>query len=329
MWYSAAGCLVTLTLSLLAAPSATNAQRPAHVPRIGYLEGRSASDTPYLLEAFRRGLRELGYVEGQNIAIEYRYAAEKRERFPDLAAELVQLQVDVIVTAGLAATKAAQQATTTIPIVQAAGGDPVLAGLVASLAQPGGNITGLSIRDVEGGGKRLELLKEAIPHASRIAVLWNTDHPAKALEWHQTQEAARALGVTLQSVEVRRPHDFAQAFAALAEARPDALITFAESLTIGHRHQIADFATQYRLPMMSEIREFAEAGGLMTYGPSAPDLFRRAAYYVDRILKGVKPADLPVEQPMKFELIINLKTATALGLTIPPTLLFQADGVIQ
>jgi putative tryptophan/tyrosine transport system substrate-binding protein len=171
--------------------------------------------------------------------------------------------------------------------------------------------------------------KKPYPHASRIAVLWNTDHPAKALEWHQTQEAARALGVTLHSVEVRRPHDFAQAFAALTEARPDALITFTESLTIGHRHQIVDFATQHRLPMVSEIREFAEAGGLMTYGPSVPDLFRRAAYYVDRILKGATPADLPVEQPMKFELVINLKTAKTLGLTISPTLLFQADEVIQ
>ena len=329
MWYSAVGCIVTLTLSLLAAPRAAHAQRPAHVPRIGYLEGRSADNTPYLLDAFRQGLRELGYVEGQNITIEYRYAEEKRERFPDLAAGLVRLQVDVIVTFGLVATQAAKQATTTIPIVQASGGDLVLAGLVASLAQPGGNITGLSIRDVEAGGKRLELLKEAVPHASRIAVLWNTDHPSKALEWHNTQEAAQALGVTLQSVEVRRPHDFDRAFAALTEAHPDALITFVESLTIGYRQQIVDFAAQHQLPMMSGHKEFAEAGGLMTYGPSLPDLYRRAIYYVDRILKGAKPADLPVELPTKFELVINLKTAKALGIIIPPTLLFQADEVIR
>ena len=237
--------------------------------------------------------------------------------------------MDVIVTFGLVATQAAKQATTTIPIVQASGGDLVLAGLVASLAQPGGNITGLSVRDVEVGGKRLELLKEAVPHASRIAVLWNTDHPSKAPEWHNTQEAAQALGVTLQSVEVRRPHDFDRAFAALTEARPDALITFVESLTIGYRQQIADFAAQHQLPMMSGHKEFAEAGGLMTYGPSLPDLYRRAIYYVDRILKGAKPADLPVELPTKFELVINLKTAKALGITFPPTLLIQAHEVIQ
>jgi putative ABC transport system substrate-binding protein len=261
--------------------------------------------------------------------MEYCYEEEKRERFPALAAELVRLPVDVIVTTGLAATQAAKQATTTIPIVQASGGDLVLAGLVASLARPGGNITGLSIRDVEGGGKRVELLKEAVPHASRIAVLWNTDHPAKALEWHQTQEAARVLGVTLHSVEVRRPHDFDRAFAAMTETRPDALITFTESLTIGHRQQIADFAAQHRLPMMSEIKEFAEVGGLMTYGPSLPDLFRRAAYYVDRILKGAKAADLPVELPMRFALVINLKTAKAIGVTMPPSLLLLADEVLQ
>jgi ABC-type uncharacterized transport system substrate-binding protein len=329
MWYSAVGCLVTLILSLLAVPRPVNAQRPAHMPRIGYLEGRSASDTPHLIAAFRHGLRELSYIEGQNIAMEYRYAEEKRERFPALAAELVQLPVDVIVTTGLAATQAAHQATTTIPIVQASGGDLVLAGLVASLAQPGGNITGLSIRDVEGGGKRLELLKEAVPHASRIAVLWNTDHPSKALEWHQTQEAAWALGVTLHAVEVRRPHDFDRAFAALTAARPDALITFTESLTIGHRQQIVDFAAQHQLPMMSEIKEFAEVGSLMTYGPSLPDLFRRAAYYVDRILKGAKAADLPVELPMRFALVINLKTAKALGITMSPSLLLLADEVLQ
>jgi putative tryptophan/tyrosine transport system substrate-binding protein len=321
--------IMALTYGLIAVGVTANAQQPGNIPRIVYLDGRSAADASHFFDVFRQGLRELGYVEGQHLVVEASYAEGKHERLAALAAELVRSQVSVIVTAGLVATRAAQQATTTIPIVQAQGGDLVLAGLVASLARPGGNITGLSIQDVEGGGKRLELLKAAVPHASRIAVLWNAAQPAKVIEWQQVQEAGRVLGVTLSSVEVRGAHDFARAFATLTAARPDALFTLSDNLTVRHRQQIVDFATTQRLPMRSEVKEFAEAGGLMTYGGSLTAMNRRAATYVDKILKGAKPADLPVEQPMKFELVINLKTAKALGLTIPPMLLYQADEVIQ
>jgi putative tryptophan/tyrosine transport system substrate-binding protein len=280
--------------------------------------------------AFKQGLREHGWIEGQNLVIEWRYGEGTLDQLPALAAELVRLGVDVLVTGGgEPAIRALKHATSTIPIVMAVSADPVATGLVASLARPGGNVTGLSIQAAEVGGKRLALLKEAMPQASRVAILWNAAYPGKALEWQDTQVAARALGVTLQSVEVRGPDDFDVAFAAIARARPDALLTFSDPLTLAHRTQIVEFAAQNRLPLMSEIKAFAEAGGLMTYGASLPDLFRRAADYVDRILKGAKPADLPIEQPMKFELVINLRTAQALGLTIPPTLLFQADEVIR
>ena len=325
MWSRAVGCLVTLTLSLLAAPLAADAQQPGHVARIGYLRGRA----PDLPDPFRQGLHELGYVEGQHIVIESRNAEGREERLPALAVELARLPVDVLVTQGLAATRAAHQATTTIPIVQISGSDLVLAGLVASLAQPGGNITGMSTQDVEVGGKRLALLKEAVPQASRIAVLWNAGNPAKTLEWHHTQEAARALGVTLHSVEVHGPEDFARAFTAITETHADALLTLTESLTMRHRQQIGDFATTQRLPLMAEVKEFAAAGALMTYRTNYSAMQHRAATYVDKILKGAKPADLPVEQPMKFELVINLKTAKALGITMPPSLLLLADEVIQ
>jgi putative tryptophan/tyrosine transport system substrate-binding protein len=325
MWRHIVGLLVMLACGILCVPLPTNAQRLAHVPRIGYLGARP----PELLDIFRQALHELGHVEGENIVLEYRNAEGREERLPDLAAELVRLPVDVIATQGLAATRAAKQVTTTIPIVQVAGGDLVLAGLVASLARPGGNITGMSTQDVELGGKRLELLKEAMPHASRIAVLWNAAHPAKALEWHNTQEAARALGVTLHSVEVRGPDDFARAFTTITEAHPDALLTLTDSLTMLYRQQIGDFATTQRLPMMAEIKEFAAAGALMTYGTNYAALRRHAATYVDKILKGAKPGDLPIEQPMTLELVINLKTAKALGVTLPATLLMLADEVIQ
>jgi putative ABC transport system substrate-binding protein len=332
MMLSAVGLIVTLVLGILAAPPASDAQQAGKVPRIGYL-GIPRGDSPraqYLLGVFQQGLRDHGWVEGQNLAIEWRFADGRAERLPDLAAELVRLGVDVLVTSsGDPAIRALKQATSTIPIVMAVSVDPVGTGLVASLARPGGNITGLSIMAAEVGGKRLELLKQAVPQASRVAVLWNASHPGKELEWQDTQVAARALGVTLHAVEVRGPADFDGAFGAIASERPDALITFADPLTLTHQRQIVDFATQHQLPMISEIQEFAEAGGLMTYGASLPALFRRAAYYVDRILKGVKPADLPVEQPMKFELVINLQAAKALSLTIPPALVFQADEVIR
>jgi putative ABC transport system substrate-binding protein len=302
------------------------------VRRIGYL-GKChghGSRSQYFLDALRHGLRELGWVEGQNLVIEWRFAEGRDERLPELAAELVRLGVEVIVTGGgEPVVRALMHATSTMPIVMAVSVAPVEAGLVASLARPGGNVTGLSIQAAETGGKRLELLKEAVPQATRMAVLWNAAHPGKDLEWHYTQVAAQALGVTLHSIEVRRPDEVDGALAAVAAERPDALIVFSEPLTLGHQRRIVDFATQHKLPMISETSEFAEAGGLMTYGASLSALFRRAAYYVDRILKGAQPSELPVEQPTVFELVINLKTARTLGLTLPPTLLFQADRVIQ
>ena len=322
--------LVSFAIGLLMTPVGAEAQSPAKVPRIGFLlfYRPDAPQAQSALEAFRQGLREHGWVEGHNLAIEWRYAEGHAERLPALAAELVQLQVNVLVAHG-PTIRPAQQATQTIPIVMAVVTDPVASGLIASLARPGGNLTGLSIGAVEVGGKRLELLTQAVPQVSRVAVLWNAALADKALEWQGTQMAARALGVTLLSVEVRGLDDFDGALATLARERPDALIMLADPLTIARQHRIVEFATQHRLPMISELKAFAEAGGLMTYGPSLPDLLRRATVYVDKILKGAKPADLPVEQPMKFELVINLKTAQTLGLTIPPTLLFQADEVIQ
>jgi len=320
---STIGIIVTLALGLLAVPLASEAQPAGKVRRIGLL-GLGCTDSPrsqYQREVFLQGLRAFGWVEGQNLAIECRST--------DLAAELVRLPVDVIVTGGERQSLAAKQATSTIPIVMAVSAAPVEAGLVASLARPGGNVTGLSIMAPEGGGKRLELLKDAVPQASRIAVLWNAAHPGKALEWQATQAMARTMGVTLHSVEVRGPDDFDGAFATIARERPDALIVFSDALILTHQRRIVDFATQHRLPMMSSNKEFAESGGLMTYGASVPALIRRAAYYVDRILKGAKPADLPVEQPTKFELVLNRKTAQTLGITFPPTLLLLADEVLQ
>lgn len=329
---STLGFLIIIALGILSGPLAADAQRAARVPRIGFL-GLGSADSQrgqYLRDAFRQGLRELGWVEEQNIAIEWRYAEGKPERLPDLAAELLHFPVDVLVAGtGEPVIRALRPTTDTIPIVMAVSVAPVETGLVASLARPGGNITGLSIQAAEVGGKRLELLKEAVPQAARVAVLWNAAHPGKALELQNTQAAAQALGMTLHAVEVRGPDDFDSAFAAIARERPDALLTFSDALTLNHQRRIVDFAARHRLPLVSESKEFAETGGLMTYGASLPALFRRAAYYVDRLLKGAKPADLPIEQPTEFELVINLKTAKALGITIPPTLLFRADEVIQ
>ena len=322
--------IVVLSLSLLAAPVTAGAQPPRKVPRIGYLV------LPPLLEkpsperaAFLDALSELGYVEGKTVSIEYRSAGWNAELLPDLAEGLVRLNVDVIVTGGGGATpEAARQATKTIPIVVAASADPVGLGLVASLARPGGNITGTSLMAPELGSKRLELLKETVPKISSVAVLW---HPRGAgrLEWQQTEAAARRLGVTLQSYEVRNADDVARALEAMTKKRPDAVIMFFDPLTSGYRVIISDFALKNRLPTIFGAREFAAAGGLMSYGPNIPELFRRAAVYVDKILKGAKPRDLPIEQPTKFELIVNLKTAKALGLTIPPSVLIRADQVVQ
>ena len=326
MWYRAIWLSMTLTLSLLAALPAAHAQLVAQTPRIGILT--PTFDPHPVLEAFRQGLRDLGYVEGQNIALEYRFAEGKFERLPALAAELVRLKVDVILADGGQATAAAQHATGTIPIVFPAVPDPVGQGLVASLARPGGNITGLSFDDPEIMGKRLELLTEAVPGVTRVAYLWHAARIGpRALQ--EVETAARALRVQLYPVEVRAPYLFDQAFATMAEAHADALITLPSAVFADRRTQIAALALKTRLPGIFPEREYAEAGGLMSYGPSIAANFHRAATYVDKILKGTQPADLPVEQPTTFELVINRKTAQALGLTLPSVLLFQADKVIH
>jgi putative tryptophan/tyrosine transport system substrate-binding protein len=326
--------LLLLVLGLLVVPLTIQAQPPAKVPRIGYLVtgGLASPETRVLLDAFRQGLRERGYVEGQNIVIEYRAADGQLERFPALAAELVQLKPEVIVAQGTPAARAAQQATSTVPIVTPVMGDPVGDGLVASLARPGGNITGLTFLGPELVAKRLELLKEALPRASRIVALW---HPGAYAERttsamvQETEAAARTLGVQLQLVDVRGPDEFERAFSTMTSARAEALLVFPSAMLFNERRRLVDLAARYRLPAIYQLREFVELGGLMAYGASITDLVRRSATYVDKILKGATPADLPVEQPTTFELVINLKTAEALGLTIPPILLLQADKVIQ
>jgi putative tryptophan/tyrosine transport system substrate-binding protein len=319
--------LVTLALALLVAPLTAPAQPVGQVYRIGFL----STDPPlaHLWEALLDGLRERGYREGQNLVFERRFSEGYAERFAELAAELVRLRVDCILVPTTPAALAAKHATQTIPIVMTAAIDPVGAGLVASLVRPGGNLTGLSAVGPELSEKRLELLKEVVPGLTRVAVLWNAANPANAAVWQETQAAALALGLRLHSQEVGGPQDFEGAFARTAQARPEALLVVGDALLAMHRPQIVEFATQQHLPSVLTGREWVVASGLMSYGSSVRDRFRRAAYYVDRILKGTKPADLPVEQPTKFELVINLKTAEALGLTIPPTLLFQADEVLR
>ncbi len=321
--------IIALALALLAAPLAAEAQALAKVPRIGFLSTRSPTDNPHILEAFRQGLRELGYVEGQNIAIEYRWAEGKFQRLPDLAAELVRLKVDVIVTGAPPAPGAAKQATSTIPIVFAVTGDPVAEGLVASVARPGGNITGLASIAPELVGKQLELLKEVVPKVSRVAVLQNPSNHSHPSMLPQAEGAARALGVRLHVLQARTPPEIDAAFAAMRSQRARGVLVLRDSLFNAQRTQIAALAAKSRLPAVYGIREEAEAGGLMAYGASLPHMFRRAATYVDKILKGAKPADLPVEQPTRFELVINLKTARSLGITFPQTILIRADQVIQ
>jgi ABC-type uncharacterized transport system substrate-binding protein len=314
---------------LLAAPLAAEAQRAGKVTRIGVLEPTSMALNAANLDAFRQGLRELGYVEGQNFVVEYRSADGRGERFPDLAAELVRLKVDVILTRGTPAVIAAKNATRTIPVVMAASGDPVLSGVVASLARPGGNVTGLSAIVGEVSGKRLELLREVIPGVSRIVGLFNMSNPIDALQWKETEIAASSLRVQLQLLDVRKPGDFGRAFDAATKQRAGALVVGVDALTWANRRSIVDLAAKNRLPAIYAAREFVDAGGLIAYGVSYPHLYRRAASFVDKILKGAKPADLPIEQPTEFELVVNLKTAKALGLTIPPSLLGRADEVIQ
>lgn len=319
-----------LALAVLAAPLTSEAQPPRKVPRIGYLILTPLAEKPSPERAaFLEGLRELGYVEGKSIAIEYRSAGWNAELLPDLAEELVRLKVDVIVTGGgEGAPAAAREATKSIPIVVAASADPVASGLAASLARPGGNITGTSLMAPELGSKRLELLKETVPRISRVAVLWNPVGVGK-LEWQETQAAARRLGVTVQSHEVRNGDDLAKALEAMSKRRPDAMTMFFDPRTSGYREILSDFALKNRLPTIFGAREFVAAGGLMSYGANVPELFRRAAVYVDKILKGARPQDLPIEQPTKFELIVNVKTAKALGITIPPSVLLRTDQVVE
>jgi putative ABC transport system substrate-binding protein len=310
------------TLALLAAPFGAGAQ-PSAVPRIGLL----ADATSW--EPLRLGLRDLGYVEGKSITLEERSSQGRHERFRELALELVGLNVSVIVTVGTPATLAAKQATTTIPIVMASAGDPVRSGLVSSLAHPGGNVTGLTILGPGLAAKRLELLKEAVPTMSRVAFLWNPANPDQRFSFEEVQVAARALGARVHSVEARNREELEQALAALRQDRPSALLMTADAVHQRYIERIVASMAELRLPAMYQLREAVDRGGLMSYGASMSDLSRRAATFVDKILRGAKPAELPVEQPTKFELVVNLRAAKALGLTIPPSLLARADQIIE
>ena len=301
-------------------PLAARAQQPAKLPTIGFLGASTPSAMRQWTAAFVQRLRELGWIEGRTVAIEYRWAEGRSERYAEIAAEFVRLKVDVIVTYGSRSRLAAKQATSVIPIVFTMAADPVGAGLVASLARPGGNVTGLSIQLADLAGKRLELLREVVPGLRRLAIMANVGYPAAVLEMGEVQAAARTLGLEVVTFEIRRAEDIAPAFEAL-KGRAEALYVRADPLMFANRIRINTLALAARLPTMYGIREYVEAGGLMSYGPNFPDLFRRAADYVDKILRGAKPADLPVEQPTKFDLVINLTTAKALGLTIPPSLL--------
>jgi ABC-type uncharacterized transport system substrate-binding protein len=325
-----AAVLSILVVAVLRAVGVTaEAQQPKKVPRIGFLGSASTSFYAARINAFRQGLNELGYTEGKNIDIEYRYAEGKFDRLPDLAAELVGLKLDVIVAAPTPSVLAAKKASATTPIVFASVVDPVASGLVASLARPGGNITGLTILGPELSGKRLELLKEVLPNVTRVAALWNSANPAQELVWKEMQAAAQELRLQLQSLEVRSANDFDIAFKAALRERAQALIPSGEPLINTQLKRIVEFAAKNRLPAMYAGPEVVDAGGLMSYAPNYTDQYRRAAVYVDKILKGAKPADLPVEQPTKFEFVINLKTAKQIGLTIPPNVLARADKVIK
>jgi putative tryptophan/tyrosine transport system substrate-binding protein len=320
---------ILLIIAVMGGGAMAQAQQTPKVPRIGVLLGLSFSANTARIEAFRQGLRELGYVEGKNIVIDYRAAEGKRERLPELITELVRLKVDVIVTAGPSPTRAAKEARVTIPIVMTNDGDPVGSGVVASLARPGGNITGLSTLAPELSGKRLELLKEIIPKLSRVAVFGESTQPGNAQSLRETELAAKALAVQLQYLEIRDPKDIETAFQEARKGRANAILPMESRVTVSHRTQIADLAVKSRLPAIYGNPENVEAGGLMSYGVSIVDLYRRAATYVDKILKGATPADLPVEQPKKFEFIVNLKAAKQIDLTIPPNVLARADKVIK
>jgi putative ABC transport system substrate-binding protein len=321
--------IFSLAILALACVHLANAQQPKKVPRIGFLTPASPSAVSARTEAFRKRLRELGYVEGKKIVIEWRYAEGKLDRLPALAAELVRLKVDVIVTGGSASTRAAKEATITIPIVMTQDSDPVGNGFVTSLARPGGNITGLSTLGLELSGKRLELLKEIVPSLSRVAVFGSSTVPGNAQQLRETELAAEAFGVKLQYLDVLDPKDIETKFRGASKGRADAVLVLLGPVFNSRRTQVVELAVKSRLPALYPQSEYVEDGGLMTYGVSVNDLFRRAATYVDKILKGAKPADLPVEQPTKFEFIINLKAAKQIGLTIPPNVLARADKVIK
>jgi putative ABC transport system substrate-binding protein len=324
--------LVTLGLSVLMAPTPAQTQQAAKLHRIGVLDRASMALNGANLDAFRRGMREFGYVEGQNLILEYRYADDYRYNqgsLVDLATELVRLKVDVILTRGTPQALAAKDATRTIPVVMAASGDPVGTGIVASLARPGGNVTGLSALVVDLGAKRLELLREMVPGIGRIAGLFNMSNPAVPSEWKEVETAAHAMGLTPQLLDVRTAESLERAFDLAITQRADALVVGIDGLTQTNQQLITGLAAKNRLPAIYASRDFVTAGGLLSYGVNYPGLYYRAASYVDKILKGAQPADLPVEQPIAFELIINLKTAKALGLDVPPTLLARADEVIE
>jgi putative ABC transport system substrate-binding protein len=321
-----------MTSALVAAPRQLMAQHPRNPARIGVLAAPFSDDPKLrpLWEAFTGGLRDLGWIENHNVVFDRRYAGEGVERYSQPVAELVALRPDIIVSGlGEPAIVVLKKATATIPIVMLVSADPVGTGVAANLARPGGNVTGMSLLAPELGGKRLAILREAVATVARVAVIWNRAYPGKAAELRDSQDSAAALKVAVKSVEVRGPNDLQRAFSTIERYRPDALIVFADPLTVSSRQQIVDFATRHRLPMISELRQFAEAGALMSYGASLADLFRRAAVHVDKILKGAKAGDLPIEQPTKFELVMNLRTAKSLGLTIPASLLQRADQVIE
>jgi putative ABC transport system substrate-binding protein len=319
--------MFVVTVCFLAVPPA-DAQSTATVYRVGILSGGPSTSKP--IEAFRQGLRELGWIEGQNIVIEHRFAEGNSERLPGFAADLVRLKVDVIAAGPTPPVVAARNATGTIPIVMLGAAEPVELGLIASLARPGGNITGLSWSvNLEIIGKGLQILKEALPKVRHVAILWNSSNPAQAIAIKDVKASARLAGVQLLLLDVRGPDEFERAFATMAKQRVDAVLVVADALFVSHRARIAELEARYRLPSMHGLLQNVDAGGLMFYGPDLTVVYRRGAFYVDKILKGTKPADLPVEQPAKYDLVINLKTAKALGLAIPQSLLFRADQIIE
>ena len=321
--------VILIVLGTLLGSLAAQAQQTGNVYRIGFLGNSTATLEANLVGPFREGLRDFGYVEGQNVVIEYRWAEGKYDRFPALIGELLALKVAVIVTAGTPATLAVKKATTSVPLVMTAVGDPVGTGIVPSLSHPGGNITGLTAISTEMDAKRLELLREVVPSVSYIALLWNAGSPLQVLAEKQVQAAAQVLRMRVLSLGVKTEEEIKSALAVMARERPDALLVLADRLLLHHRVLIMDFATRHRLPGVHAYRELVEAGGLMSFGPSYADMHKRAAYFVDRILKGAKPGDLPVERPRTFELVINLKVAKALGLTIPQSVLLRGTEIIQ